>query len=76
MSDRSLPGVPRSRVEEMYNAAPGNEIQSGNFDDPESSSRLAANPLRSQYHSPLRPPYYDAGQFLRLTWPLPSQTWI
>ena len=43
MRDRFLPGVPGLRVEEMYNAAPGNEIGSGDFDSPESSARLAAN---------------------------------
>ena len=43
MHDRFLPGVPGPQVEEMYNAAPGNEITSGRFDSPESSSALAAN---------------------------------
>ncbi len=40
---RFLPGVPGLMVEEMYIAAPGNEIESGKFDHPESSARLAAN---------------------------------
>ena len=43
MADRFLPGVPGPQVEEMYDAAPGNEIESGNFDSPESSARLSAN---------------------------------
>ena len=43
MADRFLPGVPGPQVEEMYDAAPGNEIESGNFDSPESSARLVAN---------------------------------
>ena len=43
MTERFLPGVPGPKVEEMYNAAPGNEIESGKFDSPESSARLAAN---------------------------------
>ena len=43
MHDRFLPGVPGPQVEEMYNAAPGNEIAIGKFDSPESSSALAAN---------------------------------
>ena len=43
MYDRFLPGVPRKQVEEIYNAAPGNEIASGKFDSPESSAALAAN---------------------------------
>ena len=43
MADRFLPGVPGPQVEDMYNAAPGNEVRSGSFDHPESSARLAAN---------------------------------
>ena len=43
MLDRFLPGVPRKQIEELYNAAPGNEIASGKFDSPESSAALAAN---------------------------------
>ena len=41
--DRFLPGVPAHRVEHMFAAAPGNEIDSGNIDSPESSSALDAN---------------------------------
>lgn len=43
MSDRFLPGVPSGQIEEIYNAAPGNEIASGKFDSPESSAALVAN---------------------------------
>ena len=41
--NRFLPGVPARRVERMFAAAPGNEIASGKFDNPESSAALAAN---------------------------------
>lgn len=41
--DRFLPGVPARRVERMFAAAPGREIDSGKFDSPESSAALAAN---------------------------------
>lgn len=43
MSDRFLPGVPSTQIEEIFNAAPGNEIESGDFDSPESSAALAVN---------------------------------
>ena len=43
MGERFLPGVPGKQIEEIYNAAPGNEIASGKFDSPESSAALAAN---------------------------------
>ena len=43
MAGRFLPGVPGPQVEEMYHNAPGNEIEKGKFDNPESSARLAAN---------------------------------
>ena len=43
MYSRFLPGVPSTQIEEIYNAAPGREIESGKFDSPESSARLAAN---------------------------------
>ena len=43
MSERFLPGVPCDLIEEMFASAPGNEIESGKFDHPESSARLAAN---------------------------------
>ena len=39
---RFLPGVPGLMVEEMYIAAPGNEIESGKFDHPESSASTAS----------------------------------
>ena len=43
MHDRFLPGIPRKQIEEFYHAVPGNEVASGKFDSPESSSALAAN---------------------------------
>lgn len=42
-NDRFLPGVPGEEIENIFNAAPGNEIVSGKFDSPESSAALAAN---------------------------------
>ena len=43
MNDRFLPGVPGPEIETVFAAAPGNEIESGKFDSPESSACLAAN---------------------------------
>ena len=43
MTGRFLPGVPGDCVEQIFKAAPGNEIESGKFDSPESSAALAAN---------------------------------
>ena len=43
MAGRFLPGVPGPEIEAAYRAAPGNEIETGKFDHPESSARLAAN---------------------------------
>ena len=43
LQDRFLPGVPGDDIERILNAAPGNEIESGKFDSPESSSALAVN---------------------------------
>ena len=43
--DRFLPGVPGRQVAAAFGAAPGNEIESGKFDSPESSAALAANTL-------------------------------
>ena len=43
MAGRFLPGVPGAQVEAAYRAAAGNEIETGKFDSPESSSALAAN---------------------------------
>lgn len=42
-TDRFLPCVPAAAVEAAFDAAPGNEMQSGKFDSPESSAALAAN---------------------------------
>jgi len=43
VSGRFLPGVPGSEIEAILNAAPGNEIATGKFDNPESSAALAVN---------------------------------
>ncbi len=43
MADRFLPGVPGREIERIYNAAAGDEIGSGKFDNPASSAALAAN---------------------------------
>ena len=43
MTGRFLPGVPGSEIEAIFEAAPGNEIGTGKFDNPESSAALAAN---------------------------------
>ena len=56
MADRFLPGVPGREIEEILNAAPGNEIKTGKFDNPASSAALAANTF---------------GFFLKRAWDLP-----
>ena len=43
MTGRFLPGVPGPDIEAIFEAAPGNEIGTGKFDNPESSAALAAN---------------------------------
>ena len=43
MTDRWLPDVPGREIERIFKAAPGNEIETGKFDNPESSAALAAN---------------------------------
>ena len=43
MTDRWLPGVPGREIERILNAAAGNEIASGKFDNPASSAALATN---------------------------------
>ena len=45
MTGRFLPGVPGPDIEAIFEAAPGNEIGTGKFDNPESSAALAANAL-------------------------------
>ena len=45
MADRFLPDVSGPQVEAAFGAAPGNEIESGKFDSPESSAALVANAL-------------------------------
>ena len=42
-SSRFLPGVPGPQIEELLNAAPGNEVKTGKFDSPVSSAALACN---------------------------------
>lgn len=42
-AERWLPSVPGAQIEAMLNKAPGNELRSGKFDSPDSSSALAAN---------------------------------
>ena len=57
--ERFLPGVPADDIERILNTAPGNEIESGKFDSPESSSSLAVNAfgffLHRAAHLPLLP---------------------
>lgn len=70
MTDRFLPGVPGPEIEKILNAAPGDEIASGKFDNPESSAKLAANAFgfflnRAQD----LPPLPDCGQ---QEWPASS----
>lgn len=43
LQERFLPGVPGNDIEKILDAAPGDEIKSGKFDSPESSSALAVN---------------------------------
>ena len=43
MDELFLPGVPADLVRQAFDAAPGNEITSGKFANPESSAALAAN---------------------------------
>ncbi|MXY52356.1 MAG: hypothetical protein F4Y86_07500 [Gammaproteobacteria bacterium] len=50
MNGRFLPGVPGAEIERILNAAPGNEITSGKFDSPESSSALVANAFGFYLH--------------------------
>ena len=55
-SDRWLPGIAGEEIEKIFKAAPGNEIESGKLDSPESSAALAANTF---------------GFFLNRAWDLP-----
>src|SRR5918999_3208575 len=43
MKSMFLPGLPDDLIRACYAAAPGNEMESGKFDSPESSAALAAN---------------------------------
>ena len=49
---RWLDGVPGEELEAFINAAPGNEIATGQFDNPMSSSRLAANAFGYFFNRP------------------------
>ena len=65
-----LPGLPVARILDCLTRAPGNEIRSGKFDSPESSSALAANAFgwfltRPQVLPPL--PGVPMGQVQSLT---------
>ena len=67
MSDRFLHGVPCREIEKIFNAAPGNEIKSGNFDSPVSSAALAANAFGFFLERPQDlPPLPDCSQ---VAWP-------
>ena len=70
MPDRFLPGVPGREIEEIFNAAEGNEIASGKFDSPASSAALAANAFGFFLKRPQDlPPLPDCGQ---AAWPVRS----
>ena len=70
MTDRWLPGVPGREIERIFNAAAGNEIESGKFDSPESSAALAANAFGFFLKRPRDlPPLPDCG---RVAWPARS----
>ncbi|MDA0342097.1 MAG: hypothetical protein O3B74_10935 [Proteobacteria bacterium] len=43
MKNPLLPGLPVDLIRQRYAAAPGNELESGKFESPESSAALAAN---------------------------------
>ena len=70
MTDRFLPGVPGAEIEQIFDAAPGNEIESGKFDNPESSAALAANTFGFFFNRPQDlPPLPDCD---RVAWPARS----
>ena len=70
MTDRFLPGVPGPEIERIFNAAAGNEIESGKFDNPESSAALAANAFGFFLKRPQDlPPLPDCD---RVAWPARS----
>ena len=70
MTDRFLPGVPGREIERIFNAAAGNEIESGKFDNPESSAALAANAFGFFLNRPRDlPPLPDCD---RMAWPARS----
>ena len=70
MTDRFLPGVPGAEIERIFNAAAGNEIATGKFDNPESSAALAANAFGFFFKRPQNlPPLPDCD---RVVWPARS----
>lgn len=70
MTDRWLPGVPGREIERIFKAAPGNEIETGKFDNPESSAALAANAFGFFFKRPQDlPPLPDCE---REVWPARS----
>ena len=72
MADRFLPGVPGREIEALFNAAAGDEIASGKFDNPASSAALAANAFGFFLKRPQDlPPLPHCG---RETWPARSLT--
>ena len=70
MTDRFLPGVPGAEIERIFNAATGNEIATGKFDNPESSAALAANAFGFFFKRPQNlPPLPNCD---RVAWPARS----
>ena len=68
--DRFLPGVPGDDIERILNAAPGNEIESGKFDHPESSAALAVNAFGFFLHRAADLPLLPGCE--RVMWPASS----
>ena len=69
-TSRWLPGVPAEEIEAIFRAAPGNEIDSGKFDSPESSAALAGNAFGFFLHrAGVLPPLPGCGQ---AEWPAES----
>ena len=68
--DRFLPGVPGDDIERILNAAPGNEIESGKFDHPESSAALAVNTFGFFLHRAADLPLLPGCE--RVMWPARS----
>ena len=70
VQDRFLPGVPGDDIERILNAAPGNEIESGKFDHPESSAALAVNTFGFFLHRAADLPLLPGCE--RVMWPASS----